>query len=178
MISGAMLIPFPVKIEKGSLRLTRFSADWSYFCSENGRASASFPGLGSVIRDGDCVGMRVANKGDKKEWVVDNSIYNRGMTTIWTKSVSDEDSIQYPVKVISEPYKVKSLKVITFDGYHGGQLHFTLSERNGQNKDSKEFTFDFQGEATIISIKGNVLKVQQANNVNATYEWMKIKNSD
>lgn len=175
MIAGAMFIPFPVKIEKGELRLIRFAGKWSYFCADEGRASASFPGLGSVIREGDCVGIRVENKSEKMEWVVDNSHYNRGMQTIYTKSIPDEDTTKYLIKTSAEPFKVKSLKVITFDGFNGGQLHFTLTEMKGRNKDSKEFTFDFKGEPTVVSIKGNVFKVLEANNVNASYEWIKIK---
>ena len=174
MIPGAMFIPFPVKIDKGELRLNKFSANWSYFCAENGRASASFPGLGSVISEGDCVGIRVANKSEKKEWVVDNSNYN-GMQTIWSKSMSDDDTSKYVIKVRSEPFKIKNYRAITFDGFNGGQLHFTLTDIKGQNKDAKEFTFDFKGEPTIISIKGNIFKVMDANNVSVSYEWVKFK---
>lgn len=175
MIPGAMFIPFPVKIEKGELRLIRFSGKWSYFCADEGRASASFPGLGSVIREGDCIGIRVENKSEKMEWVVDNSRYNGGRNTIWTKGIQDEELSQYTIKASLEPFKVKSLKTITFDGFNGGQLHFTLTEIKGRNKDSKEFTFDFSGAPTVVSIKGNIFKVLEANNVNASYEWVKIK---
>ncbi|WNF45169.1 hypothetical protein RHP75_12300 [Pseudomonas sp. SG20056] len=174
MIPGSMMIPFPAHIGAGELSLTHITPDWKYFCGEPESVSASFPGLGSVIADGDCVGVRVSTtNSSKKEWVVDNSNHN-GMSTIWTKSLSSEQSSAiYPVKS-KTPFSVKNLKRIAFDGYFSGQLHFTWQEVSPGMSDSREFTFDFDGSPTVVGIKGNIFKVHKADNLSLQYEWVKI----
>lgn len=174
MIPGSMMIPFPAHIGAGELQMTRITPDWKYFCGEPESVAASFPGLGSVIADGDCVGIRIsASNSAKKEWVVDNSNYNR-MNTVWSKSLSGEQAATiYPVKSRT-PFSVKTLKRITFDGYFGGQLHFTWQEVASGVRDSRDFTFDFSGAPTVVGIKGNIFKVHKANNLSLQYEWVKI----
>ena len=174
MIPGSMMIPFPAHIGAGELPLTRITPEWKYFCGEPESVAASFPGLGSVIAAGDCVGIRVsAINSAKKEWVVDNSNYNR-MNTIWSKSLSGEQSTAiYPVKS-KTPFSVKTLKRITFDGYYSGQLHFTWQEVSPGIHDSRDFTFDFDGSPTVVGIKGNIFNVHKADNLSLQYEWVKI----
>src|SRR3990167_5547619 len=174
MIPGSMMIPFPVQIVASELTLTRVTPEWKYFCGESESVAASFPGLGSVIASGDCVGVRVSvSNPAKKEWVVDNSNYNR-MNTIWSKSLSGEQSAAvHPVRS-KIPFSVKTLKRITFDGYFSGQLHFTWQEISSGERDSRDFTFDFDGRPTVVGIKGNIFNVLKADNLSLQYEWVKI----
>jgi hypothetical protein len=66
-------------------------------CGEIDKVTASFPGLGSVIRSGDCVGIRISGKrisGNKMQWVVDNSNYN-GFTTIYKSNIKNSEINKY-----------------------------------------------------------------------------------
>jgi len=174
MMPGAFFIPFPVEIQSGDIYLTEIYLKYSYFCSPLNKANASFPGLGSVVVSGDCIGMRLNNSTSELEWLVDNSIRN-GMTSIWTKSLSQEEREIYKVKKTNRPFKVRNLKTIEFDGYYGEQLHFTFTESQGSQKESKEYTFDYDKKPTIVGIKGNIFKILNASNIELVYEWVKLR---
>lgn len=170
MVPGSLGIPFPVRIDAGPLELTRIDSNGKYYCAQQGKAAASFPGLGSVIADGDCVGIRISPDQTKKVWVVDNSIHTRART-IWDKRMSVPDAARYQPKTTPRPFKVQSIRRITFDGYYGGQLHFTWEEVTPGQRDSKEFTFDFSGSDVLIGIKGNRFRAVSADNVKLAYVW-------
>ena len=89
-MGGAMGLPFGFAIDETVLVRTRVSTQgWEYFVPENGQFRAFHGLLGSVIAEGDTVGLRVHETG-KMEWFVDNSIKN-GMTTIWSRKVKKKD---------------------------------------------------------------------------------------
>jgi len=175
MVPGSMFIPFPVHIDAGVLSLRSIGRNFKYYCAAEGRATASFPGLGSVIRAGDCVGIRVPLTGGDPEWVVDNSNYTRS-TTIWTKSMAAEDRSSVQVRPAAEPFKVRDMTSIMFDGYYDQKLHFTLLESRDGRQNTRPFTFDFTGEPTLVGIRGNQWRVLKANNLEMSYEWVKIAN--
>ena len=176
MIPGSMFIPFPVFIDQGNLELTSISSKWKYYCGAEDKVAASFPGLGSVIRSGDCVGIRISkNNPEKAEWVVDNSNYNR-MTTIYTSSLSKNEKEIFKPLNSKSPFKVYEVRKIVFDGFYGGQIHFTWTEIIGNNKSEKEFTFDFNGAPTQVGIKGNIFTINSADNIYLNYKWNKISN--
>ena len=176
MIPGSMFIPFPIGIGVGDLYLTRITADWRYYCGEDGNVEASFPGLGSVIASGDCVGIRISTDKKDKEWVVDNSIYNSryGRETVWSRSMAKEDLEKYNPIPADVLFKVKSLTTITFDGYYGKQLHFTWTEWAGNKNHSQDFIFDFDGNPTLVGIKGNLFTVVRADNTGLDYQWKRF----
>lgn len=175
MIPGSMMIPFPVHIDPGSLKMTRITPSWKYYCADIDKAAASFPGLGSVIRDGDCVGIRISIDGSDREWVVDNSNYNRGWgTTIYSKNMSQEEIAKYKPNPSKKPFKIKNIKRIVFDGYYGGQVHFSWENISYNKDEEKEFTFDFTNRPTLVGIKGNQFIVHSVDNVQLVYEWKKI----
>jgi len=173
MMPGNMFIPFPVHIDIGELRLTTISTPWKYYCADSGKAAASFPGLGSVIRSGDCVGIRISLDNNKPEWVVDNSNYNRSKT-IWSMSMSSSEEQEFKPYPIKTPFKVQQLKKITFDGYYGNMIHFTFEDITPDGKETKQFTFDYSGKPVLVGIKGNQFIVHQADNVKMIYEWTKF----
>lgn len=89
-MAGAMGLPFGFAIESELLIRNRISeSGWEYFVPVDGKFKASHGLLGSVIREGDTVGLRVHSSG-RMEWFVDNSIYN-GYTTIWTRKIKAKD---------------------------------------------------------------------------------------
>ncbi len=174
LIPGSMFIPFPIMIKPGVLFFKTADSDGRYFCAHNGNATATFPILGSVIDNGDCVGIRVSLDGNTSHWFVDNSIHNNSNTT-WTSSMSEEEKKKYPIQDAENPYLVKTRTLIVFDGHYGGQLHFTLSENNYGDVKTKSFTFDFiAGKTSIVGIKGHLFEVLSVDNVKITYRWIKI----
>ncbi|MBT3193121.1 MAG: hypothetical protein HN341_11255 [Verrucomicrobia bacterium] len=174
MVPGSMRIPFPVHIDAGKLRLSRIKSGWKYYSAEEGKMAASFPGLGSVLRKGDEVGIRISAKRLKRQWYVDNSNYN-GMRTIWTKNLDASESGRYSPHASPVPFKIDRLRRIVFDGYYGNQLHFTWEEVSAGHRESREFTFDFSGKPTVVGVKGNEFKVISADNVGLRYEWVRFR---
>jgi hypothetical protein len=90
---GSMFIPFRFWVPAGRIALTHRRGGWDYYCASLEEAGASFPGLGSVVADGDCVGVRRRQSDAKLEWVVDNSFHN-GMTTIWSRPVTRSEAAE------------------------------------------------------------------------------------
>lgn len=175
-LPGSMMIPFPVTINEGIIPLTEIRDDGKYFCADLNQATASFPGLGSVVRKGDCIGIRI-NEG-KLEWVVDNSNYNRGMETIWTRDISEKEleTIKFQENT-KTPFKIKSLRKIIFDGHYKDVLNFTLEEYFYNNVDKKRFHFDLEkNKPTIVGIKGNIFEIIDVDNVKMKYKWIKFEN--
>lgn len=174
MIPGSMKIPFPIRIYPGELTLTSITANWKYYCGDYDKVAASFPGLGVVIAQGDCVGIRISRDGQEKQWVVDNSIHNR-QTTIWTKGLKKPEYLSYEPVTSAEPFSASTMQRLIFDGYYGDQLHFTWEEKSAREVLQKEFVFDFDGSPTIVGIKGNNFTVKDADNVRLVYEWIKFE---
>ncbi|MCR4290220.1 MAG: hypothetical protein NUV86_08165 [Candidatus Scalindua sp.] len=176
MIPGSMHIPFPITIDKGSLRLTKLSNEWRYYSAEKGKFRATFPGLGSVLREGDTIGIRISHDKTDKEWFVDNSNYNsRYRGTIWTKNLSQEEKSTFIPKPSGYIFEARTLKEIVFDGYYGGQVHFQWKEFVDGHSQQKDFIFDFNGSGTEVGINGNHFIIHSADNVKLFYEWIKIK---
>ena len=174
ILPGSLHIPFPVSIRAGELSLQSIQGGWKYFCAKEGDATASFPGLWSVIAHGDCVGVRQSLTSGKLEWVVDNSNYNL-MNTIWLKGTSESDRKLFKHALSGKPFSVRELTRIVYDGYYGQQFHFTYEVWTAPaTRDSKEFVFDYDpsGE-TEIGIHGKVLRITAVNNVQMTYAWTK-----
>ncbi len=177
MIPGSMHIPFPITIDKGKLCLTKLSNSWRYYSAEKGKFRASFPGLGSVLREGDTIGIRISHDKTDEEWFVDNSNYNsrsRG-ETIWTKNLSLEEKSKFKPQPSGNIFEARTLRKIVFDGYYGGQVHFQWIELVDGNSHQKDFIFDFNGTATEAGIKGNHFIIHSADNVKLLYEWIKIE---
>lgn len=173
MIPGAMFIPFPVHVASGPLVMKRIARGWKYYCGDLSKSTASFPGLETVVAPGDCIGIRLSTVSGEAQWVVDNSIYNRMQNVIWTRNVSPEDVEKYKPQKSGFPFDARSFTRITFDGYYGGQLHFSWSEIEGKERTTQKFVFDFKGP-TLVGIKGKNFEVLKADNVGFTYRWVKF----
>ena len=173
MIPGSMFIPFPVHIAGGPLVMKRIAKGWKYYCGDLAESTASFPGLGTVVSPGDCIGIRVSTGNGEAQWVVDNSIHNRMSNTIWTRGIASEAVSKYKPQKSSIPFDTRSLVRITFDGYYSGQLHFSWLEIEGKERTTQKFVFDFKGP-TLMGIKGKNFEVLNADNVGLTYRWVKF----
>ncbi len=175
LIPGSMLIPFPITIEPSALNMVKITRNWKYFCASPSLSTATFPGLGSVVRTGDCVGIRESIDGSEMQWVVDNSEYNQGLNTIWTLDLTMEERQEFRPIQSNTPFKIKTLSTIIFDGYYGKQLHFTHEYAAGSQTKLQQFTFDYDGNLNmLVSIKGKRFTIIQANNISLSYQWEKL----
>lgn len=166
---GGMGIPFTFKIDAGDYRQSHSDAEWTYFCAPLDRATASFPGLGRVVSEGDCVGVRKAKATGRVEWVVDNSVHNNGMETIWSRAVkpSEADWLSFAETQAIANSTVE--KVVTFDGFYGGLLTFTYVD--GAQK--REMKFDYDGKSEkMVGMLGKRMLVLQADAIGLRYKWV------
>jgi len=172
-LPGSFGVPFPVTISAGNLPITRVTGSWKYYCAAEGRATATFPGIGSVVAKNDCIGIRQSLSTGGYEWVVDNSNYNHS-TTIWTRKV-DPSYKDISKSIIDTPFRIRELTRIVFDGTSGGQYRFTLEQISENGKSEKSFSFDRATNGdTIIGIKGKVFRVISSDNVKLQYAWVKF----
>lgn len=168
---GSMRIPFGFSIKAGTYLQSRSDAVWTWFCAPLDSSSASFPGLGSVVSDGDCIGVRRRNADGHLEWVVDNSVHN-GMRAIWSRSVRDQEARQISFSKTRQLAGADVDKVVTFDGYYGGLLNFTYAE--GASR--REMKFDYDGKSEkMIGMLGKRMLVMSADSVELRYRWIAPK---
>lgn len=149
-MAGAMGLPFSFAIDSDILIYAGKSRDgrWSYFVPEGRKFRASHGLLGSVIRDGDAVGLRVNDDG-RREWFVDNSVYN-GSTTIWSRRVKDKDPRLSLIQTSrSEPVKDSILHRLFYLGTVDNKVrvrHEQISP-DGTLRDEYTFPIDADGRA-------------------------------
>ena len=175
IIPGSMMIPFPMSIDAGLIHMNRITRNWKYFCADPSLSAASFPGLGSVVRQGDCVGVRQSIDGSKMQWVVDNSVYNRGLNTVYTLNLSPDEREEFVPSASNIPFSVKTLTTVRFDGYYGGQLHFSYESINGTQIKEQQFIFDYDATSEVlVGIKGKRFTVIHADNITLSYRWEKL----
>jgi len=153
-MKGAMGLPFAFSIDSTLLVRTGTSRDgsWMYFQLKDNAFSASHGLLGSVIRPGDSVGLRISTSG-AREWFVDNSVYN-GFTTIWTRRVKDKDPVATAVVEGVEPDGDPAERLL-FLGTDGNKVRIreeTISSA-GIQRDDFVFPMDAGGHGSG-AIKG------------------------
>lgn len=90
-MAGFMGFPFGFAIDSTLLVRTRFRPGdyWTYFVPKDHAFRAYHGLLGSVLSEGDSVGLRIGKNGER-EWYVDNSRRN-GQPTLWTRKVKKGD---------------------------------------------------------------------------------------
>ena len=174
MMPGAYGIPFKFSINPTTLTKRYRRGKFEYFCAPLKSASATFPGLGQVYRQGDCIGIRRSSS--KLEWVVDNSEYN-GHTTVWSRPYRPKkDPVITPSEGAIETQDSYAT-VITFDGYFSDLLHFTLIELEKGKRNETAFKFDYppKNGAPTYGIKGNVFEVVSVDNTRLVYIWNRVQ---
>ena len=148
-MKGSMGLPFAFAINSTLLVRSGTSRDghWTYFSPKDKAFTASHGLLGSVIRPGDSVGLRLGASGER-EWFVDNSVYT-GMNTIWTRRVKDKDPSVTPVIDGVEPDGEPAERLL-FLGTDGDKVRVreeTISSM-GIERDDFLFPMDAQGRGT------------------------------
>lgn len=102
-LPGSLHVPFPVSIDAGMLRMRAIRGNWKYFCARPSTATASFPGMGSVVAPGDCIGLRQSLRDGQLEWVVDNSHYTH-TTTVWSRFIAADEAKLLHHVAIRQPF--------------------------------------------------------------------------
>ncbi len=172
IMAGSMFMPTPVYIAGGSLNMKRIAEGWKYYCGKLSESSAALPGLGTIVEDGDCIGIRISIEDNSYEWVVDNSIYKR-KTSILTRSMSDREKAQFTPQKLKTAFDEKQFVKINYNGFFGGQLHFTWAQLDSFQLNTQKFVFDFVGKPIVVSIMGKQFEITSADNVAMTYRWIK-----
>lgn len=154
-MAGAMGFPFSFAIDSTLLVPFGKSKDgeWTYYVPADRKFRASHGLLGSVIREGDTVGLRVHSNG-RREWFVDNSNYN-GMTTIWSRRLKDSDPRLTPAEIDRDEPSGLPIDRLFFLGVSNGQARIRAEsiDPNGTVRDEFTYPVDNTGEA-VIQVKG------------------------
>jgi hypothetical protein len=170
---GSMKIPFSFSIKAGELKPEFETENFEYFCADPAASSASFPGLGVVVDEGDCVGVRRGKKSVALEWFVDNSHHNGARNHavwVWSRRVKpdEEKLISFEKRQVIGDVSLNT--VVEFNGYYSGLLNFTVIER-GQRREMK---FDYGGSGQkLIGMVGKKMTVLSADSVELKYMWVK-----
>lgn len=175
VMPGAMAVPFSFSIAPSTLLAQYSRGNELFYCAPMESAAASFPGLGSVIREGDCVGVRQDRSNGDLDWVVDNSHYNHQIS-VWSRSVSKKERQLLAKTTVPVADENATLTKISFDGYYSELLHFTYRKLEDGDITEREYLFDYppkQGKA-VYGIKGKLFKVIDVNNTSMTYEWVAL----
>jgi len=162
-MAGVMGLPFGFAIDDPLLVYAGKSEDgtWSYFIPRNDAFRAYHGLLGSVIRSGDSVGLRVDQHG-LKEWFVDNSNYNSGHVTIWTRRVKDSDP---PMELVEAPTKTigsDPIERLVYLGVEQGRMKIRYERfAAGGRTEKDEFTFpvdkDGRGNGAVNGAEFSVI---------------------
>lgn len=139
---------FPFGFEIGSDLLMYYGQSengWQYFVPEKFRAYHGL--LGSVIRQGDTVGLRVGTSGNM-EWFVDNSVYN-GFTTIWSRRVKPKDPKL--TRIMTEATRptggaVERLIYLGLDANKNARIRYERVYKSDVVRDEFTFPLDDKGQ--------------------------------
>jgi len=175
---GAYGVPFAFQIGQTALTKRYRRGHYEYFCAPLEEAGASFPGLGQVVRSGDCIGVRRSISDGSIEWVVDNSNHN-GYTTVWSRDYKPEKDPELTQSTGELSAKGSRITMIRFDGFYSNLLHFTLIEHDRSGKTETEFKFDYPPRTgdPVYGIKGNLFQVNNVSNADLEYEWEELSDS-
>ena len=121
--------------------------------------------LGTVVRGGDTIGVRVHRKNNGMEWYVDNSDYNkmRAKSMIWDRRISHRDNVEFKIRedksmVMDSPFT--SVKLISYAGYVNGNYQLTYREINQGREYEKDFQVPIAKSGfTSVSIKGCLIEI-------------------
>lgn len=160
-MAGAMGLPFTFAID-GVLLVpagTSKNGEWTYYIPADNKFRASHWLLGSVIREGDSVGLRVHSSG-RREWFVDNSKYN-GMTTIWSRRLKEGDPKLTRVQTNKVEPSGLPINKLFFLGVSDEEVRIRSETIDPSGTVRDEFTYpvNSNGEA-IVQVKGAEFKLQ------------------
>lgn len=154
-MAGAMRLPFSFSIDSQLLVSVKSTqGGWEYFVPSDRKFTASHGLLGSVLADGDTVGLRVHANG-KQEWFVDNSGHN-GFTTIWTRNVKKKDPAISKTMTDAVDASGSNMDRLVYLGVSNGVVkirHEQIRPSGATTRDEFTFPVDEHGEG-IGAVRG------------------------
>jgi hypothetical protein len=172
---GAYGVPFSFSIDQTDLELSYERGTNQFYCAPANARSASFPSLGSVVEESDCVGIVIDARSGEKRWVVDNSAHN-GMTTVWSRPVKESDSVSFTQSTKTRTDSRANMEVVYFEGFYSGLLHFKYHQFEGGAERIQDFKYDYpprEGTAEY-GVRGKTFEVVDVDNTKMTYRWVSI----
>lgn len=177
-MGGAGGFPFGFAIEGDLLVLEGVSkTGWEYYVPADRKFRAYHGLLGSVIREGDTVGLRVGASGNM-EWFVDNSVYN-GFTTIWSRKVKPKDpKVTRIMTSATRPTgdAVERLVYLGLDASKHARIRHERILKSDILRDEFTFPLDANGKG-VGAVRGAVFEIN-ANALNATITVTKGMSSE
>lgn len=153
-MAGAMGFPFSFELMDPLLVPVAPHEDgWRYFAPKDGAFKASHGLLGSVIRPGDSVGIRISPNGEA-EWFVDNSVYN-GFRTIWSRKMKKKDPSYELVNLGEEVSGDLPIHRLVYLGVRDAQVRVRWDEVDpnfGQR--SEEYSFPAVNKVSSVAVRG------------------------
>lgn len=154
-MAGAMRLPFSFSIDSVLLiSVKNTEGGWEYFVPADRRFTASHGLLGSVLADGDTVGLRVHANG-KQEWFVDNSGHN-GFMTIWTRGLKKKDPVITKIMTDAINASEANMDRLVYLGVSNGFVkirHEQIRPNGAMTRDEFTFPVDGNGEG-IGAVRG------------------------
>lgn len=154
-MAGAMGLPFGFSIDETLLvRYRTDSGGTEYFVPATGKFRAYHGLLGSVLAEGDTVGLRVHPDGSM-EWFVNNSIKN-GMSTIWSRKYKKKDPALTRIMTKTTRPNGGIFERLVYLGFSGSQTVRIRHEIVGVGEPLRdEFTFPVDANGFGVgAIKG------------------------
>ena len=152
-MNGSMGFNFRFAIDASTLSWTRKVGEWDYFTAPADKARAWHGLLGTVLAEGDTVGIRVNGQGER-QWFVDNTIHNQALgtrgTTIWKRRIDPKKDVSVqdgPLhKVLVKGSKIRGLEYL---GLRDGQLRIRYVELTDRES-TEEFFFPVTAEEPML----------------------------
>ena len=154
-MGGAMGLPFSFSIDSTILIKARSTnSGWDYFVPVDRKFTASHGLLGSVLSDGDTVGLRIHSSG-KQQWFVDNSGRN-GYETIWTRNIKKKDPAFSKVMTDAVDTAGADIDRLIYLGVSNGLVkirHEQIRSNGTTTRDEFAFPINEQGEG-VGAVRG------------------------
>ena len=143
---GAMGFRFAFAIDSDVLvHVYTSPSGWDYFVPADHKFRAWHSLLGSVLRDGDCVGVRLGPAG-QVEWFVDNSRYAR-RSALWTRPArsGDPEVKQTEVTLANSGHRER-LIYLGMSSTHRVKIRLETITPGKVRRDEFSFTVDQDGK--------------------------------
>jgi hypothetical protein len=174
-IPGAAGLPFTFNIQPCILMPEFVTRNYTYYAAPQTKATATHTLLGTVVKPGDTIGVRVLNQNSGMEWYVDNSIYNssRPRSIIWSRPVRHSDSVSFKPRMdLTKAIQgtASRYREVTYSGFINNAYQISFREVNESRDYEKDFLIPKSNEGvTIVSIKGAIIEILSHDNLGVTF---------
>jgi hypothetical protein len=167
---GAYGIHFNFSIDPGVLRYVHENDTFVVFASSS--AKATFMG-GSVISENDTVGIFFRKSDiEKLSWFVDNTEWNGGIQTVWTRDLKPEEYGKIRKCIVPIKGTKTTIFSIKYDGYKFGTIDFSKEIRTGESLEAKNISILTEAKTDIAAkIDNKTIDIIQVFEDGIIYKW-------